>query len=349
MDTHYKILSKKLMVCPICGQKHELELRESDATIEIKDDRVYYKEKYYICNNSTKNNCFEEDEMIDENLLAARDAYRKKNNLLTSKEIKAIRTKFKLTQADFAIILGLGEITITRYETKQIQDVSIDQIIRFVNDNPFILLEYLEKRKDKFSTKKYEEIKENIKNNIKAEKFEINNLKLKYIEFDKENENNGNCILDIDKLNNVVAYIAKRLQNENIELKKVVLMKMLWYIDALSYQSYDKALTGLVYVHEEFGALPIGHEEIMYLPSIGFTKKQIEEEKIQYNIFIKNDYKIKRINDRDKVIIDRIVDKFKNFRSSEISDYMHQEDAYKNTILLQIIPFSLTKTLKPIV
>ena len=143
MDTRYKILKKEIMDCPVCGEKHELELRESDATLEIKGDRVCFKEKYYICNNSSKNNSFERDNMIDENLLSAKDAYRKKNNLLTSKEIKAIRTRFKLTQAEFAILLGLGEVTITRYETKQIQDVSIDQIIRFVNDNPFILLEKL--------------------------------------------------------------------------------------------------------------------------------------------------------------------------------------------------------------
>lgn len=348
MDNGYKILKKELMNCPLCGKTHELELRESIATLEVKGDRVYFKEKYYICNNLKKNNCFEKDEMSDENLLEARDAYRKKNQLLTSKEIKAIRNKFKLTQADFAIILGLGEVTITRYETKQIQDVSIDQIIRFVNDNPFVLLEYLEKRKDKFSDKKYNEIKENIKNSISKELIEINNLKIKYINFDEENEDNGNCILDIDKLSNVVAYIANKMQEEKIELKKVVLMKILWYIDALRYKKYNKSLTGLVYVHEEFGALPIGHEEIMYLPSIEFIKKQINEEQFQYKIFKKNNYKIKKFDSKDQEIIDKVINKFKNFRSSEIADYMHKEDAYKNTMLLQIIPFSLTKTLNQI-
>ena len=348
MNTHYKILKKEIMDCPLCGEKHELELRESDSTLEVKGDRVTFKEKYYFCNNLIKNNSFERNNMIDENLLAAKDAYRIKNNLLTSKEIKEIRTRFKLTQAEFAILLGLGEVTITRYETKQIQDVSIDQIIRFVNDNPFILLEYLEKRKDKFSKEKYKEIKENIKANIKKENIELNNLKLMYIKYDEENDDNGNCILDINKLSNIVAYIAKKMQEEKIELKKVVLMKILWYIDALRYKKYDRALTGLVYVHEEFGALPLGHDEIMYLPSIGFTKKQIDEEQFQYNIFVKKEYKIKKINGDDKEIIDKVINKFKKFRSSEISDYMHKEDAYKNTMLLQIIPFPLTKTLKPL-
>lgn len=344
----YKILKKEIMECPVCGEIHELELRQSDAIIKVKDEEVIYREKYYICLNSIKDNCFAQNETINQNLLAVNDAYRKKKNLLTSEEIKAIRNKFKLTQAEFAILLGLGEITITRYETKQIQDVSIDEILRFVNSHPIILLDYLEQRKDKFTKEKYNEIKTNIKAVINEENIKIDNLKIKYVEYDKKNEFNGNCLLNIDKLINYVAYIAKTMQDEGIELKKVVLMKLLWYIDAINYKLYNKTVTGLVYVHEDYGALPIGHEEIMYLPSISFTKKQLKEEQYQYNIYVRNDYKIKKIEDKEKEIIDKVINKFKNYRSSEISEYMHKEDAYKNTLLLQVIPFSLTKTLNPI-
>lgn len=347
MDS-YKILKKDLMDCPICGKRHEVELRESEDFLEIKGQEIIFKDKYYLCCNVSKNNCFTIDNMMFENILAAKDSYRKKNNLLTSKEIKNIRKKFELTQAEFSLLLGLGEITITRYETKQIQDVSIDQIMRFVDSNPMILLDYLDERKDKFTEKRYNEIKDNIKHAIDEKNIKLDILKLKYIDYDTENENNGNCLLNIDKLSNYIAYIAKKMQEEKIDLKKVVLMKLLWYIDAIGYKENNKALTGLVYVHENYGALPIGHEEIMYLPSIKFTKKQLEEEQYQYQIYIKDDYKMKKIKDSEKEIIDRVINKFKNYRSSEISEYMHKEDAYKNTLLLQVIPFSLTKTLNPL-
>ena len=52
------------------------------------------------------------------------------------------------------------------------------------------------------------------------------------------------------------------------QVKKVVLMKLLWYIDALSYKNRGYSITGLVYTHMPYGALPIGHKEIIELSSL---------------------------------------------------------------------------------
>lgn len=84
-----------------------------------------------------------------------------KKDLLTSKEIKDIRKKYDLTQSELAYLLNLGEVTITRYETKQIQDASVDNMLRELNDNPLLALKLLEKNKNKF--KRYEEIENKIK------------------------------------------------------------------------------------------------------------------------------------------------------------------------------------------
>lgn len=70
------------------------------------------------------------DDLWNINLINSLDEYRKKKDLLTSKEIKEIREKYQLAQSEMAYLLNLGEITITRYETKQIQDASVDNMIR---------------------------------------------------------------------------------------------------------------------------------------------------------------------------------------------------------------------------
>ena len=43
--------------------------------------------------------------MMDRNLLEAKDVYRKEKGLLTSKEIKQIRKKYGLTQAEIFIFI----------------------------------------------------------------------------------------------------------------------------------------------------------------------------------------------------------------------------------------------------
>lgn len=60
--------------CPLCGKDHEVEERKKIAYVTIKNDKISYEEKYYFCSN-------------------AKNAYRKKHNLLTSHEIVDIRKK----------------------------------------------------------------------------------------------------------------------------------------------------------------------------------------------------------------------------------------------------------------
>lgn len=45
-------------------------------------------------------------------------------------------------------------------------------------------------------------------------------------------------------------------------------------------------------------------------------------------------------------IIYKVANKFKNSTTNDIVEYMHEEDAYQETLMQQIIPFSLCTTLK---
>ena len=45
-------------------------------------------------------------------------------------------------------------------------------------------------------------------------------------------------------------------------------MKLLWYADAIHFIRHGKSMMGLVYKHMPFGALPLGYDEIIYLPTV---------------------------------------------------------------------------------
>ena len=159
-----KELKKVNIFCSICEEKHNVSLVEEEREIVIKGEKIKYKELYYKCDKYQDNNIFMSEDLWNINLINSLDGYRKKKDLLTSKEIKDIREKYQLTQSEMAYLLNLGEVTITRYETKQIQDASVDNMIRELNDNPLFALKLLEKNKNKF--KRYNEIEERIKNII---------------------------------------------------------------------------------------------------------------------------------------------------------------------------------------
>lgn len=345
MKKNVKVLKKEIFECSICGEKHELDLCEELIEKKVKDDIVEFSERYYRCNKYNTENIFMTGNMWNESLLSRIDAYRKKNNLLTSFEIKEIRSKYKITQSELAFLLGFGEVTITRYETKQIQEVGNDNLLREINNNAFFAKNLLEKNRDKFKPNRYEEILEEIKNVIDQETLKyLNELEIegKYIRFKEENKLNGNCVLNIDKLKNVLAYIAKNMK----EVKKEVLMKLLWYIDSLSYKKYNKAITGLIYVHQTFGALPIASEELLKLPSINYEIIYNLDEHMEYRITNNPEFKIVGLSREEKILIDTVIEKFKNYRSSEISEYMHKEKAYIETNPDEIISFEFAKELR---
>lgn len=147
----------------LCGKIHEVEERKRIATTIIKDEKVTYEEIYYFCPDSDEEeNEFTTGRIENINLLNARNTYRKAKGLLTSDQIVAIRNMYDLSQVDLARLLGWGEATISRYESKAIQDEAYDTMLRIIKENPKAVLELLQKNADKFSIDKLISIKQKL-------------------------------------------------------------------------------------------------------------------------------------------------------------------------------------------
>ena len=342
------LIRKVHMNCPLCDKTHEVEERKRVAVITLKGDKVTYEERFYYCANAgDEEDEFETGAMTNENLLNARNAYRVKHGLLTSDDIVAIRESYGLSQVDLARLLGWGEVTISRYESKAIQDEAYDTMLLIIKDNPLQALEFLKKNEDKFSDYKRIEIRTKIVEKLDSygkEYLTRQAFEGEYANFEEPSDSNGFVSLNIDKLEAAISYIAEKVSN----LFKVKLMKMLWYVDALSYKENGYAITGLVYRHNEMGALPIGHYSLMNLENLNVH----EEESLIYDSMLHiyptkgMDYSV--LSDNDKRVLDAVIKKFKNYKAQEIVDYMHEEKAYRETKPGEIIPFSKAKEIRDI-
>ena len=182
------LIEKVKIDCPFCNKEHILEKRKRDTVGIVKGEQINFEEEYFLCNiTETDENEFVTAKMMDENLLKARDEYRKKHDLLTSTQIKEIREKYKLTQAEFSFLLGVGEVTITRYESKSIQEEAYDKLMRLIDKDALLALDYLEKNKSKFKDVKFRKIENNIKEVINKDTYNYLNIQeiyTKYIEYD---------------------------------------------------------------------------------------------------------------------------------------------------------------------
>ena len=340
------LLRKIHMNCPLCDKTHEVEERKRVASIVLKGEEVTYNERFYFCANADEGeNEFETGAMANENLLNARNAYRIKKGLLTSYEIVEIRENYGLSQVDLARILGWGEATISRYESKAIQDEAYDTMLRLIKDNPLQALEFLKKNADKFTMAKRLEIRSKILEKLDSygkEYLSRQPFEGEYANFEEPSDSNGFTVLNIDKIEAMVSYIAEKVSY----LFKVKLMKMLWYSDVLSFIENGFAMTGMVYRHETMGALPIGHYCLMNLENINVKEEMSYNSDTMLHVYptVGMDYSV--LTDEEKAILDRVIKKFKNYKAKEIVDYMHEEKAYTETKAGDIIPFSLAKEIR---
>lgn len=58
------------------------------------------------------------------------DAYRKRHGLLTSLEIRKIRTNLGMSQEEFAAYLSVGVASVKRWELGKVQEKSMDDLVR---------------------------------------------------------------------------------------------------------------------------------------------------------------------------------------------------------------------------
>jgi transcriptional regulator with XRE-family HTH domain len=261
-----------------------------------------------------------------------------KYGLLLSGEIIDIRKKYGFTQKELANLLGWGDITISRYETTHIQDETYNRELRLVLSNPAFVLEELIKHKNSYSDARYTDLKSKIEDfvlaegNIALKRQEIRN---RYVKFNMPCDANGYKLLDIDKIADVIAFFAKYVNN----LYKVKLMKLLWYTDVLFFNKYGMSMTGLIYQHKPLGALPIGHNEIIYLPTINVLEEETEYG-TSYHIVPLTEPTNPIFSLDEQEILTKVAQKFKTVTGKDISDYMHSEDAYRNTADGEIIMYS---------
>lgn len=181
---------------------------------------------------------------------------------ITKKDIETIITKYNIGKRPLSIILGLGEITITRYlngESNPNEQIS-KLLLNILNDSS-LYLEYLENNKGKISPIAYGKSKTVV-------------LKLLNVST-KEDK----------KLQNVAEYIVEN----NKDTTNLSLQKLLYYCQLFSYVLYDKPMFSsscdawdhgpvfdqVYYKYKKFGNNPI--EEDINIALDGDTKNLVDK------------------------------------------------------------------------
>ena len=330
--------------CPYCKKEVEYKIEQRELK-EFRGIEVNTFENVAICNECNQD--LYVNKIEDENNERIYKIYREKANIIKAEDIVKLREKYDISQRELTAILGFGKMTINRYERGGLPTKSQSDYIKLLIENEDRFIEKVKEayENNNITEKTYKKIvSEEQEENISKKRVQENIRRyLKEVLNRKPDIYNGYKSLDLEKVENIISYIASKVKNLTI----TSLNKYLWYIDMLSFNKRSVAITGLTYQNQKFGPTIVykKYDELSLLDD-KYQREDIETENGNTTKIISNEnFNLDKINDSEKEIIDTIIKLLKNKKVTDISEMSHREDGWKKTKRLEKISFEYAMNL----
>lgn len=325
--------------CDECGKDVKTKIIKKDEVYNVCGESFKVEAQVLVCAE-----CGEElysEELDNATLNKVYNAYRRKHKLLFPQEIKKIREQYGLSQRSFAKLLNWGDKTIFRYENGSIQDKAHNSILLFLK-NPVNMKAYLNENEILLGEKQKNKLLKVVDQLIKNKEYQVNSHFVYSFFTIDPCEENGFKKFDYEKFCAMVLFFA----HKNDGLLKTKLMKLLNYSDMLFYKENGISISGLKYVHFQYGPVPenfdilmgeiasnhIAHIEVFY--EDGYEKHQVIPDQEEFESVL---------SESEIAVLNRVYEKFKDFGSVDISNYSHKEKGYRSTKQGEIISYSYAK------
>ncbi len=297
--------------------KGNIKIRKRVAN--VKGMTIEFDERYMV-DSETGEEIFDRNIEIenDERLY---DLYKKEKGLLTVQDVKSIRKKYGMTQKEYALAIGVGEVTVNRFENGSIQTESVDSIMR-LSDDPDNMAQLLEKNKNNFDKNTYQQFLKTINELQVLKKHSIANYNIcDFLKTDFKTVDVSVVALHIIKKYNghydLVAEkyeIAEGFEDEYITPLK--LQKLLYYVQGLSLHIFDKPAFNNKIVAWTHG--PVVTEIYQKYKSIGGLPLISERD-------------LDAIPDSLDKIIEIVVSSYGQIESEKLIELTHEEEPWKKT------------------
>ena len=332
----------KNVFCTNCNKNVSFTIKKNIIR-EYKGQIVNVEENVAICNECGKDLFVPEIE--NENLKRLYAKYRDLTGTISSEEIIKFREKYDLSQRELVSLLGWGKMTINRYERGALPSKSHSDILKGIISNEEMFKQKVNEAYNggRISKKVFDKLNncfQSSKKNI------IKSLLEDYLSHD-EDILNGFRKFDIERVENLISYIADKVDN----LYKTSLNKYLWFIDFENFKENVRSITGLRYVKQQYGPVieDKGYEEIINLLDDKFYKEETEniyDNSTKVKIISRGNYDMSIYTDEEMDVINAVIEKFKNMKCSEISNESHKEEGWKDNNIKNIISYDYAEKLK---
>lgn len=238
--------------CEFCLDYEDYEVVKKELRFEDKRNEIEYNGKIALC-KKCQNEIYV-DEIEEENKTIVLEKIREKNDIISKEKIQEMLKKYNIAKRQLPLLLGWGEITITRYLDGYIPTKEYSDLLKKYYDSPADYYSLLVNNKDRISAKAYEK-------SLNA----VNTI----LNLNQDADNN--LIFDVSK------YIIKNTQ----EVTPLFLQKLLYFVQVFSYVFLGKAsfndrcnawehgpvFSKVYYTYKEYGRNCLYCDEDVEIPS----------------------------------------------------------------------------------
>ncbi len=323
--------------CPICEKEAELVHLQHPEEIVVRGESIVINGDFYHC-TSCKGEFDNPDPTYDP-LDIAYEEYRKIKGMVHPTQIRNFRKQYDLTQKELSNLLGLGEITLSRYENGSLQDEAHDKLLQLVM-NPINLIKLVKQKPGTFSKEKINKLitlleREIVLPDIFVQMYYSGNPDIY----------SGNKMFNFEKITQIIRYFTYKKG-----VYKSKLMKLLFYGDFMFYKEYKTSITGLRYAHLPFGPVPDNYELLLGIivkagSSISIDA-QIAGDYVGEVIISSEPMNQSFFSDQECNILTEVYAFFYNFTTRQIEDYSHEEEGYKKTSNGELISYEFAQNLR---
>jgi len=202
---------KNIDFCTECRKQTQYNLEKRIIKQYIKEKEYEFEITVAVCTT-----CGEEMSipgLLDNSIREIDEQYRKKENLVSVNDIEKFMSIYNIGKAPLSLVLGFGEITITRYLMGQIPSKEYSDIIRSALSSPSFMKKCLLENKEKIALTAYKKAMNEV---IELEKlFSIS-----------------------EKMIEVISYLFNLLE----EITPLTLQKLLYFIQGVSFSVNSKPM-----------------------------------------------------------------------------------------------------------
>lgn len=334
----------KMTYCPECNKMTEPVTRKLFREFNVRGTLIEVEEYGNFCSQCDQ---LIGDELYDELLQKAYDEYRKRNDLLSPRDIRNIREKYQLSQVLFAKIAGIGEATLQRYERGALPSIANNKLLSLAK-TPEGLLDLLEANRSRISEVDYHAIKSKLEREVYSLEDPESYILCRLSRTSPLER--GYTPFCFDKLKGIMACVLEKM-GSSVSITKM--NKLLFYIDFASFKLNTRAITGLSYVNWQHGPVPEGsvsYELYNLLQESGVISiEEIQlDDCIQRWFHLKDPTSSRYLDEKEQAVIDEVIEKIGQKCAKELEELSHEEEGYRKTSCGDVISFEYANNLKVI-